>query len=59
MKKYANNLREAKKMYLDHTGHEYGKAHEHLTPIKIFKLKRGKNKGKYFVGSYFEYLNLP
>ena len=59
MKKYCRTLTEAKRQYKEKTGVDYENSHLALSPIQIFKLKIMRTQTKrYFVGTYFEWINL-
>lgn len=56
-RKFANNLREAKRVFLARTGYPYGR-HRKLTGIDIWKLKNPTKTRRYFIGTELEFLNL-
>ena len=60
MKKYAKNLKEAKEIFKDKTGFNFGvNDQNNATGITIYKLKIKRTpKRSYFVGTYLEWLNL-
>jgi hypothetical protein len=55
-KKYAKNLIEAKKQYKEKTGSTFKKG-SNIKGVGIYKLKNPTATKKYFVGTYFEWIN--
>ena len=61
MKKFAQNKREAKKLFKEITNFEWNSEEHHnqgRLGVTIFKLSRPTPKRKFFVGTQFEWLNL-
>lgn len=57
MKKYCKTLKEAREIFRQRAGYDYGDPKQ-AGSLCIYKLRHGRNKGKYFIGSHFEWLNL-
>lgn len=61
MASHFKTLAEAKKEYKNRTGVDFEKCHLTLSPVTIYNRNRKRKKKlakPYFVGTYFEWVNL-